>query len=91
MQATVMNNDTETQEINAMLLKMRDGIRAVRPGPVRDWMQGRFDRMIDRIGQVPDRVMAEYDKRGLKGGSPELAKVWRTEMESALSVWEQDA
>jgi hypothetical protein len=82
--------DSETQEINAMLLKMRDGIRAVRPGPDRDRMQGRFDRMIDRIAQVPDRVMAEYDKRGLKGG-PEVAKVWRTEMESALSVWEQDA
>ena len=83
--------DNETQEINAMLLKMRDGIRAVRAGPVRDKMQGRFDRMIDRIAQVPDRVMAEYDKRGLIGGSPELAAIYRTEMESALSVWEQDA
>jgi hypothetical protein len=83
--------NSETQEINAMLLTMRDGIRASRPGPDRDRMQQRFARMVDRIAQVPERVMAEYDKRMLEGGTPELAAVWRTEMESALAVWEQDA
>ena len=80
----------DDREIDEMLKSLRDGIRLIRPGPDRDKMQGRFDRMIDRIALVPDRVMAEFDKRGLKGG-PELAAVWRAEMESALNVWSEDA
>jgi hypothetical protein len=84
-----MNSDT--QEINELLKSLRDGIGAIHPGPDRERLQNRFDRMLDRIEQVPHRVMAEYDKRGLNGGGPELAKVWRIEMESALSVWEQDS
>jgi hypothetical protein len=86
-----MDSDYDDQSTNELLRLMRDMIRAAQPGPDRDRMQHRFDRMIDRIAQVPDRVMAEYDKRGLIGGSPELAAIYRTEMESALSVWEQDA
>jgi hypothetical protein len=86
--ATPMNSDNA--EINELLKSLLDGIRMIQPGPERDRMQGRFDRMLDRIEQVPRRVMVEYDKRRLKGGGPELAKVWRIEMESALSVWELD-
>jgi hypothetical protein len=84
-----MNNDNA--EINEMLKSLRDVIRVIQPGPDRERLQNRFDRMLDRIEQVPHRVMAEYDKRGLKGGGPELAAVYRAEMESALAVWEQDA
>jgi hypothetical protein len=84
-----MNSDSA--DINELLKSIRDGIRIIQPGPDRERLQNRFDRMLDRIEQVPHRVMAEYDKRGLKGGGPELAKVWRVEMESALSVWEQDS
>lgn len=85
-----MNNDT--QDINEKLLIVRDGIRAIRPGPDRDRMQHRFDRMIDRIAQVPDRVLAlaRFDANGLSDG-PQIAAVWRVEMESALSVWEHDS
>jgi hypothetical protein len=84
-----MNSDT--QEINDLLKSLRDGIRMMQPGPDRERLQSRFDRMLDRIEQVPHRVMAEFDKRGLKRGGPELAAVWRVEMESALAIWGQDS
>jgi hypothetical protein len=82
--------DSDIQEINAMLLTMRDGIRLIRPGPDRDRMQNRFDRMLKRMSEVPTRVLAAYDQRGIRDG-PELARVWRVEMERALSTWEHDA
>jgi hypothetical protein len=84
--------NSELQEINEMLRTIRDCIRVAQPGHDRDRMQARFDRVIKRIAQVPDRVMAQarFDANGLSDG-PQIAAVWRAEMESALSVWEQDA
>jgi hypothetical protein len=83
-----MNSDTN--EINELLKSLRDGIRAIQPGPDRERLQNRFDRMLDRIEQVPDRVMKQYDECGLRGG-PELVAAYRDEMLSALAVWAEDA
>jgi hypothetical protein len=81
---------TDTKELNEMLKSMRDGIRAIRPGPDRERLQNRFDLMLDRIASVPDRVMAEFDKRGLTHGGPEVAAIYRHEMLWAISAWELD-
>jgi hypothetical protein len=82
---------SDMQELNEQLKSVRDGIHAIRPGPDRDKLQSRFDRMLDRIALVPDRVMAEFDKRGLTHGGPEVAAIWRVEMQSALNIWSEDA
>jgi hypothetical protein len=35
--------------------------------------------------------MAEFDARGFKTGCPELAAIWVSEMNWALSAWELDS
>jgi hypothetical protein len=79
----------ETRDIKESLLMIRDTIHALAPGPDRDKFQGRLDRMVTRIEQVPGRVMAAFDDRGLRGA--ELAAAWRVEMLWAMSAWTEDA
>jgi hypothetical protein len=81
----------DMQELNEQLKSLRDVIRAIQPGPDRDRLQNRFDRMLDRIAVVPDRVMTEFDRRGLTHGGPEVTGIWRAEMQAALNIWSEDA
>jgi hypothetical protein len=74
-----MSNDSK--QINASLRQVRDLIHALPLGRDRDALQARFDLVLDRIEQVPARVMAQF---GTVVDGAELAEVWGAEMLRAI-------
>jgi hypothetical protein len=73
----------QSKMINAALKQVLDLIQRCEPGHGRDVLQARFDLTIDRIAQIPERVMLQFDA-GTIGSNIEFDDVRRTELLWAL-------
>ena len=78
---------SEAKEINTALKLVRDIIRSLPVGRNRDILQARFELTLDRIEQIPARVMLQYDA-GTVANNGEFDDIRRTELLWALSAME---
>jgi hypothetical protein len=74
----------DSKEINTHLKRLRDAIRALSPGKTRDTMQARFDLVITRLEQLPERIMAQWPFADVA----EMEMVRHTELLWALDAWD---
>jgi hypothetical protein len=76
----------DTKEINNCLKDLRDLIRAMPPGKTQDAFQARFELVLDRIEQLPARIMAQWPFADVD----EMEMVRHTELLWAMSALESE-
>ena len=75
---------TLAKETNTHLKALRDVIRTCEPGAYRNHLQSCFDETIERLKQMPDRILMQIDAGYVGTTSRAVDDACRTELLWAL-------